>query len=314
MEHLLHLRQDAPARVFYQRNDPYDRRLGEIVKTGFGEYAGAEIVLLGCPQDEGVRRNKGRPGAREAPEAIRAELYKLGVMGLEECRLFDLGDTRTEGSLEEIHTRHQALVQAVLADGKRLIVLGGGNDISYPDVAGLAEVEPDLLAFNIDAHFDVRADAPRNSGTPYRQLLEEGYLKAGRFFEIGYQPYANSPAYLEYLTSMGIMCFERRMVEVMGFAQLLEELLGAKSQAIFWGVDMDVVTAADAPGVSALNPVGLRGQELIRLAEVAGAESRSRLLEISEVNPVYDIDGRTSRLAAIFIWHFIYTLQQGGYH
>jgi arginase family enzyme len=37
-----------------------------------------------------------------------------------------------------------------------------------------------VLALNVDAHFDVRADSPRNSGTPYRQLLEEGKLKVPR--------------------------------------------------------------------------------------------------------------------------------------
>jgi formiminoglutamase len=305
MNHLHHLRQAPPATRFEKRNDPHDRRLGEIVKTQVSDYASAEIVLLGCPQDEGVRRNRGRPGASEGPQAIREELYRLGGLDLSSLQLFDLGDTRTEGSLEEIHARHQRLVQQVIGDGKRLIVLGGGNDISYPDVAGLVSAEPDLLAFNIDAHFDVRADSPCNSGTPYRQLLEEGILKAGRFFQVAYQPYANSPVYLDYLTGLGVKSFSCSDVQAKGIDQTLDGLLQIESHAIFWGVDMDVVTAADAPGVSAVNPTGLHARELVRLAEIAGADRRSRLLEISEVNPVYDIDSRTSRLAAVIIWHFI---------
>lgn len=306
IDHLQQLRQEPSAALFYHRNDLNDRRLGEVVKTDPGAYATADIVLLGCPQDEGVRRNQGRPGANAAPNAIREQFYKLGSLGLEERQLFDLGDTRTDGTLEEIHTRHQMLVQQVISDGKRLIVLGGGNDVSYPDVAGLAQVVPDLLALNIDAHFDVRADTPRNSGTPYRQLLTEGHLNPARFFEVGYQPYAASPVYLDYLTQAGVQCFSRSTVQAHGIDALLETLLQTPGQAIFWGIDMDVVTAADAPGVSAPNPAGLHAQELIRLAEAAGADPRSRLLEISEVNPTYDLDGRTSRLAAVVIWHFIH--------
>jgi formiminoglutamase len=305
IEHLQHLRQAPPAAVFHQRNDPYDWRLGEIVKTHPSDYAAAQVVVLGCPQDEGVRRNRGRPGAAQAPAAIREQFYKLGILGLAELRLFDLGDTRTDGALEAIHARHQSLVERVLGDGKRLIVLGGGNDLSYPDVAGLAHVEPELIALNIDAHFDVRADTPRNSGTPYRQLLAEGYLQAERFFEVGYQPFANSPVYQTYLGDLGVSCYTRRDVQHQGIDALITRLLQTPGQAIFWGLDMDVVTAADAPGVSAPNPAGLHAQEVIRLAELAGADRRSRVLEITEVNPYYDRDDRTSRLAAVVMWYFL---------
>ena len=249
-------------------------------------------------------------GAKGAPSAVRAQLYKLGVAGLERLNLFDLGNTHVEGSLEEIHERHQTLVRQVIRDGKRLIVLGGGNDVSYPDASGLALEHPDPAAFNLDAHFDVRADSPRNSGTPYRQLLEEGYVRPERFFEVGYRPCANSSVYFEYLSTLGVGCFSRRQVQAQGLRPLIEDLLETPAQALFWGLDMDVVRAADAPGVSAPNPTGLDGQDFIELAELAGGDKRSHVFEVSEVNPEFDVDDRTSRLAAVIIWHFIYALQQ----
>jgi len=311
MNHLQHLRHDPLATLFYHRDDPNDRRLGELVKTDPSAYAAAEIVLLGYPHDEGSHRNRARAGAAAAPNAIREQFYKLTILGLETLQLFDLGDTRPEGTLEEIHVRHQTLVQQVISDGKRLIVLGGANDVSYPDVAGLAQVTPDLLALNIDAHLDVRADTPRNNGTPYRQLLVEGYLQPARFFEVGYQPSAASPVYLDYLTQLGVQCFSRSAVQAQGIDALIGALLQTPAQAIFWGIDIDAVTAADAPGTSAPNAAGLSAAELIRLAELAGADPRSRLLEVSEVSPAYDIDGRTSRLAAVAIWHFIHSSTKG---
>ncbi len=308
------LRQDAAAVLFYRRNDPNDPRLGERVKRDLQDYEEADIVILGCPQDEGVRRNGGRVGAKGAPSAVRAQLYKLGVAGLERVKLFDLGDTLTGGSLEDIHERHQAIVRQVVRDGKRLIVLGGGNDISYPDVSGLALEHPDPAAFNLDAHFDVRADSPRNSGTPYRQLLEEGHLRPERFFEVGYQPHANSSVYFEYLSTLGVRCFSRRQVQTQGIGKLIKDLLETPSQALFWGLDMDVVRAADAPGVSAPNPTGLDGRDLIELAELAGGDERSRVFEVSEVNPEFDIDDRTSRLAAVTIWHFVHAVHARAAH
>jgi formiminoglutamase len=311
LQQLQHLRQDPPATLFYHRNDPNDRRLGELVKSDLAAYAAADIVLLGYPYDEGSRRNQARTGAAAGPNAIREQFYKLTILGMETLQLFDLGDTATDGSLEEIHERHQALVQQVISDGKRLIVLGGANDVSYPDVAGLAQVMPDLLALNVDAHLDVRADTPRNNGTPYRQLLVEGYLAPNRFFEVGYQPSAASPVYLDYLTQLGVQCFSRSAVQAQGVDALIGALLQTSAQAIFWGIDIDAVTAADAPGTSAPNAAGLFAHELIRLAELAGADPRSRLLEISEVSPPHDLDSRTSRLAAVAIWHFIQSIPKG---
>ena len=49
--------------VFFTRHDPHDPRLGEIVQSEPEHYSSADIVIVGCPQDEGVRRNGGRVGA-----------------------------------------------------------------------------------------------------------------------------------------------------------------------------------------------------------------------------------------------------------
>jgi formiminoglutamase len=66
-----------------------------------------------------------------------------------------------------------------------------------------------------------------------------------------------------------------------------------------------VVNASEAPGVSAPNPLGLTGTELCELAALAGAEPRTRVVEFSEVNPAFDVDGRTARLAAAAIWRYL---------
>lgn len=291
------------AALFYRRGDPNDARLGELARSDPAAYAAAQVVILGCPQDEGVRRNQGRPGAAAAPAAIRAALYRLGVAGLEQLPIFDLGDTLIQAELEATHALQRQIVAQLIGDGKRLIVLGGGNDMSYPDCAGLADAASPVLALNVDAHYDVRADTPRNSGTPYRQLLEEGLLAPERLIELGGQPFANSPTYNGYLRERGVRAYSLRAARAHGLAALIGELLQAKAAAIFWGLDMDVVRAAESPGVSAPNPLGMSGEELCLIAELAAADPRTRLIEISELNPAYDIDGRTARLAAVAIWH-----------
>ncbi len=294
------------ASLFYRRRDAKDRRLGDATQTALEAYAEADVVVLGCPHDEGVRRNGGRTGAALAPDAIRRALYRLTVNGLENLRLFDLGNTRVRPTLEAMHEVQRHIVYQVIKDGKTLIVLGGGNDLSYPDCAGLADAEPDVLAFNVDAHYDVRADAVRNSGTSYRQLLEESVIPPARLYETAGQPFANSPVYARYLQEKGAHVVGLKELRSGGVAASFERVLAAETaEVIFWGIDMDSVRAADAPGVSAPNPVGLAGDELCEIASVAGSDRRSRVFEVTEVNPSFDIDDRTSRLAAVAIWSFL---------
>ena len=131
------IRPDAG--LFFSRNDPNDPRLGEYVNTEEVDYDAAHIVVIGCPQDEGVLRNGGRTGAADGPRAIREQFYRLTTFNVKK-RIVDIGDVATNGSLEEIHDRLTGVARRVLADGKRVIVLGGGNDISYADGVAMSEL------------------------------------------------------------------------------------------------------------------------------------------------------------------------------
>jgi len=295
--------------LFFKRGEDGDPRLGEIVRHHPQDYAASKIVILGCPQDEGVRRNGGRIGAAAAPTEIRRFLYKCVAAQNWEVRLFDLGDTVIHATLEKTHAFHQSIVTNLLQDGKIVIVLGGGNDISYPDASGMWAVRDGqpFLAVNIDAHLDVRHAVERHSGTPYRQLLEENRIAPEWFFEVGTQPFSAAKSHLDDLREKNITVFPMPYIRSLHdffstFESRLQNLRSA-SQAAFWGFDMDAVTAADAPGVSAPNPAGFSADEFLRLCRIAAdRDAQQLLIEFSEVNPTYDNDGRTSRLVAAGIW------------
>ncbi len=298
--------------LFIKRNDKNDPRLGEFVSSDTGQYDAAEIVILGCPQDEGVMRNNGRAGAAEAPDAIRRQFYKLTTFNIRK-RIFDLGDTALGSTLEETHETHFAIVKQILEDGKRIIVLGGGNDISYPDGVAMAEVfGPEWwIAVNIDAHLDVRIAEERNSGTPYRQLLEEDHLLPKYFYEVGYQTHLASPVYYEYIRNLGVNRISLELLRSRDEADLelreniRQKFIGHSSSLnTFFGFDMDAVRSADAPGTSAPSPLGLRAGEFIQLVKYAASLANTKIIEFSEVNPRFDIDNRTAKLVAIGMHRF----------
>lgn len=295
------------AELFFRKNDASDMRLGEIVSSGIKDYETAAIVILGCPQDEGVARNKGRIGAKLAPDAVRTQFYKLTPFGIS-AKIFDLGDTIIQNSLEATHDTHAKIVERVLRDGKRLIVLGGGNDISFADGCAMKNVcgAENWLAFNIDAHLDVRSDSPRNSGTPYRQLLEEKLLAPKNFFEMCCQEHSISRTHYEYLQNIGATVFSWFDLGYLGILPTFERILSdSKCDGVFWGFDVDAVNAADAPGVSAPTPIGLSGIDFCELAKLAGSFPKTRVIEFTEVNPNFDIDNRTSKLVAVAMHRFL---------
>jgi formiminoglutamase len=307
MTDIFQLTTRPDAKLFFKKSDKFDPRLGEIVLCEPNSYPGAQIVVLGCPQDEGVRRNNGRAGAANAPAAIREQFYKLTPFNINK-RIFDLGDVPLNGSLEEAHDVLTSVVAQVLRDGKRLIILGGGNDISYADGRAMADVfgVNEWIAVNIDSHLDVRADQPRNSGTPYRQLLEEKLLAPTSFYEVGFQSHFCSPIYYEYIRSLGVNRISLELLRSRAEADIeLSENIRQKfihhSSALstFFGFDMDAVRSCDAPGTSAPSPLGLKASEFIRLVKYAASLANTRIVEFTEVNPNFDIDYRTAKLVAI---------------
>lgn len=299
-------------RLFFTRNDRNDPRLGEKVGSDESDYEKADIIILGCPQDEGVRRNDGRPGAAGAPSAIRSQFYRLTPLNITK-RICDVGDVRIGPNLEDTHETQTAVVRTILADGKRLIILGGGNDISYADGRAMAETfgAGNWIAINVDSHLDVRVAEKRNSGTPYRQLLEEKLVRPDYFYEVGYQTHFCSPVYYEYIRSLGVNRISLELLRSRAEADVeLKESIKQKfvshssSLNTFFGFDLDAVRSADAPGTSAPSPLGLRAGEFIQLVKYAASLANTRIVEFSEVNPKYDADDRTSKLVAIGMHRF----------
>jgi len=286
--------------------------MGDVVRTDAEHYAAADIVILGCPQDDGVRRNRGRIGAAEGPDAIRRQFYKLTTFNVRK-KIFDLGDTVIRGDLEGTHDTHAAVVKQLLQDGKRVIVLGGGNDISYPDGVAMAEVfGPDWwIGVNIDSHLDVRIADERNSGTQFRQLLDEKRLLPSYFYEVGFQSHFCSPVYYEYIRDLGVhrisleILRSRSEADVELKEQIRQKFIGHSSSLnTFFSFDIDAVRSADAPGTSAPSPLGLRAGEFIQLVKYAASLANTKIIEFSEVNPLYDVDDRTTKLVAIAMHRF----------
>ncbi|MFP8489425.1 formimidoylglutamase [Gracilimonas sp. Q87] len=304
-------------------HDEYDHWL--INEIGFKDedYFRADHVLIGCPQHEGVQRNNGRIGAAEAPDKIREHLYKLQMPEDSGIKIYDAGNIKTDifnnlaeedilnekESSDALNRIHDALTKSVeifLNDGKNVIVLGGGNDISFADVRALSNTVNEISVVNVDAHLDMRIAGEMTSGSPYRKLVEGNYLKPENFYEFGIRKENNSKEYLKEAENQGTHTFFLPDILKEGvatsFKKVIEDI-GDKS--FFFGLDMDVIQAADAPGVSASSPIGLTGREVIDMVYMARQKENMRILEVTETNPTYDIDDRTVKLVSQIIYCYL---------
>jgi formiminoglutamase len=274
-------------------------------------------VLVGFPQDEGVRRNHGRPGAAEAPREVRRRFYDLTPwdgscdIGVTDAPPLDAGNLRVEGSLEESQEALAEVVGAILARGAVPLVLGGGHETAYGVYLGHVAARVPVGIINLDAHLDLRPfqGGAGHSGTPFRQALEHPTqpLPGPRYVCLGAQPHIVSREHLLYARRQG--CVVRWYGEVQGglthcFAEERDRLAAAGCQ-VHVSLDADVVHAADVPGVSAPNVAGLSGQEVLACIRLAGRSPQVAGMELVEVNPRLDLDGRSSRWAALALWHFL---------
>jgi formiminoglutamase len=88
--------------------------------------------------------------------------------------------------------------------------------------------------------------------------------------------------------------------------QVLERL--AQHEHIYLTLDMDVINAAHAPGVSSPQPFGLDPTLFLFFVKGILATGKVRSIDIAEVSPRYDADYQTAKLAAVVLYAIINTL------
>jgi formimidoylglutamase len=310
----------APHPIRRESSDPEDPRLAEVVREGWED--GTQVALIGAPFDEGVRAGGGRVGAAGGPAAVREQLCRYGTLhhlefgvSLEGLRIADLGDVAAgSGSGEEVYAALTAVVAEVARRGAVAVVLGGGHDLTFAGVRGLAVGSAVVGGVNVDAHLDVRpfTGGTMSSGMPYRRLLEEvGAFRGERLVELGIQGFSSAAAHAEYVQAHGGTILPLRQVREMGAAAAMERALRvaeAEGADLFVSIDIDSAAQAFAPGCSAPSPDGFTPADLIGFAYAAGGHARLRYFDVMEVNPAFDLDHRTARLAAALVIAFL-----GGY-
>ena len=284
-----------------------DPRCGHFI----GRVAGhPSHVIIGFGSDEGVRRNGGRPGACEAPNRIREALYRLTpdptcfeahTQVLADT--IDVGNIPCTGRLEQDQEALGREVAKWIKRGVRPIILGGGHETAYGHFLGYVEASRGVHIINMDAHADVRPlkNGQAHSGSPFRQALEHQSGCCSSYSVYGLARWSTARVHLDYLEDRNASyCWDEDVNRT-----FLESTYGGLSEPTMVTIDMDAVRSSEAPGVSAPAVPGIPLRLVLHASYLAGQSPVVESIDIVEVNPAFDRDGRTAKAAALMVWCFL---------
>ena len=275
------------------------------------------IAILGYSSDEGVKRNLGRIGAAFGPNAIRKQLGKMTNHLKENSQLLDFGNLECEeDDLEALQEDLSNTITTLLDKGAKPIVLGGSHDLAYGHYNGLKNyLKPDkkLGIINFDAHFDLRANTDgNNSGTPFYQIAieQEAKNESIKYMALGIRKDANTRVLFDFAESRNVnyLLQEHFNINYLEHVQLRLIQFMEDVDYIYTTIDLDGFSSAYAPGVSAASPMGFSPDIVLESLKLIIESGKLLGLDVVELNPNYDIDDQTAKLAASLVHYVIHKI------
>ncbi len=292
----------------FDGDDPLYHRIFQrvIIENDYHKISEGDFVLHGFAVDEGVRRNQGRAGAKEAPGVLRKNLSNFPVV-TPEFRLLDFGDVDCEDfNLELAQTKLSDKIEESLKRGAKSVVLGGGHEVTFAHYSGIRKAfsHKKIGIINIDAHFDNRevdSTIGATSGTGFWQIAQLGEMNS---LHIGIQRNSNTLKLFDtahHYQMKYILADEIFFENLPSIYERIDEVIAA-CDVVYLTVCMDVFNASIAPGVSAPSYNGIFADAaFMHLYRHILKSEKLIALDVAEVNPSRDQADITSRLASSLI-------------
>lgn len=275
-------------------------------------FVGVNFGILGFKSDKGVYINNGRVGAVEGSTAIRGQLAKLPWHFHENVHLYDVGNIDGPNvSLEELQDSLAAAVSKMRSLNLIPIVLGGGHEAAYGHYMGLLnsiDKKEKLGVINFDAHFDLRPyeQTGPNSGTGFRQIFDQTLPEIFHYLILGIQEHNNNLFLFDFVSkSKAIEFLTGQDIYKMGYEKVCQEVdrFLDKIDKVYLTIDMDSFNYAFAPGVSAIQSLGVDPNLALIVFQHIAASGKLVGFDLVEVSPPHDQDNHTANLASSLVFY-----------
>ena len=331
------------------RKRTYEVKLGERVHTlpwGINENFAEELVkssckyvLLGLPEDIGVRANLGRGGAYSAWQPVLNtllnsqsnlfltgdEILVLGHVDFTDAMIIakeldfhkpeDL--VRARDLVSEIDETVAPIISAISSAGKEAIIVGGGHNNAYPNIKGAAEGlfkskkigSPKINVINCDAHSDFRPLEGRHSGNGFSYAFAANILD--KYGMIGLHESFNPQAVLEELLQqkkrIHFSTFEDIYIrENQSFEDAVKQTI-AFVEDNYTGLEIDLDSIQNIP-TSAKTSSGITTVEARKFVHLVASVCKVAYFHIAEAAPLLShikTDLKTGKLVTYLITDYI---------
>lgn len=315
-----------------------ETKIGETIqyiknKTNWIEelkISNAKFVIIGIPEDIGVRSNLGRRGAHSAFNALLNSFLSMQdnqFLNTNTCLL--LGHIYVEDimllaeSLDNKHKEHiiqlrklveiidervYEVVKVIFQCQKIPIIIGGGHNNSYPLIKAVSKVLlMPINVINCDAHSDLRVKEGRHSGNGFRYAMDEGYLH--HYHILGLHEQYTSRSIFEYIHSHSITYYTYEDIfirEKLSFTEALKNSIFLVKDR-YCGIELDLDAITNVPS-SARTSSGISPIDARKYVYACSKSLNCVYLHLAEAAPETahrKADYKTGKLLAYLISDFI---------
>ena len=324
---------------FYQKQDVlsltkirrFETKLGERIQVLADPAAleasirqsPAQYVLLGVPEDIGVKANMGMGGTDSAWVPFLQSFLNIQsndfLEGSEILLLghFDFSDmeklieknahdydeqvTAYRHAVNEIDDEVEQLIHIITQNKKIPVVVGGGHNNSYPCIKGAAKgfhkagIIPlaQINAINLDAHADFRPMEGRHSGNGFTYAEADGYLE--KYCVIGiHENYIPQNVWMDMVNNPFVDCITHEDIylhEKRNFIQAVAHATEFTDDTLC-GIELDLDCIENTLS-SASSPVGVTIGDARQYLNYVAGSGKVAYLHICE-GAAQLSDGRTS--------------------
>lgn len=271
-------------------------------------------ILLGIPEDIGVRANYGVGGTQSLWKAALKSILNVqetdGLQGASVAILgfFDCADwllETQEASVEmlrnlvsQIDDLVYPIIEKIVSMGKIPIVIGGGHNNAYPIIKGVSRAKNyKINSINLDPHADFRALEGRHSGNGFSYAMQDGFLE--RYAVVGLHQNYNSQSMMERMSQNPNVHFSYYesifLQESISFSSAVERGLRFVNN-LPSGVELDMDGIENALS-SAATPCGWSALQARQYLATAAQQLNVAYVHLCE-GSVALADGRTNPLMA----------------
>lgn len=264
----------------------------------FPEVKKGTVAVFGVLED---RRTNASSGSSAGLTAIRSKLYAL-KNHFDTIDIVDLGNIRPGETVEDTYYAVTSSITEVIKKGGVVLMLGGGQDLSYANYLAYEKLEQAVNLVTVDSRFDIGdVEDEVNSDKFLQKIILHQPNVLFNYSNIGYQTHHTLPKEIELMNKMYFDIY--RLGEVQ---QNLEGVEPVVRNADMVSFDLSSVRSSDLTGNYRAEPNGFYGEEGCAIARYAGLSDKLSSIGFFDYDSSGDRDKRGAHLVAQMIWYFLW--------